>query len=338
MFCPECGERMDDDALFCVSCGAKVDTRQFKYESNGLGFRKKIEDTYDEFKNLDYNVLIPIKKIFDDNMFSNKTIQWILFFGITPLIILYIHLAFNLEFENTSWLLGAYFCLIWAITFYNIIKPDRILWKTGISYALFTAFIGIPILFLFQLSSFGKFLYTGTESDIFIFQVLGFIFGVGVFEETCKILPLLLFGVKNCKKYCLKDGVFLGVMSGLGFAMAEAVQYTFAYWQGTQGIYSTAFNNYGIIIMVQIVRFMTLPLFHATWSGIAGWFCVVASFKKPFKKSILIVGILFVATLHGLYDVFASSILGILIGVLTIFIFMGYLSHSQDEYINLMNN
>ena len=147
---------MDDGPLFWVSCGAKVEKeqKQKKQHPKDKVFRGKIEETYDEFRDLDYDMLIPIKRTFNNKMLHNKTIQWILFFGITPLIILHIHLTFNLRFENTAWLLGAYFCLIWAVIFYNIIKPDKSLWKAGISYALFTAFIGIPILFLFQLSSF----------------------------------------------------------------------------------------------------------------------------------------------------------------------------------------
>lgn len=252
------------------------------------------------------------------------------FFGIVPLLILVLHTNFKWGFENTAWLIGAYFCAFWVVFFGQIlVGENNELIKLGIGYALFTAFIGTSILFLFNEIKFVRVLYMGTNSSNIIIQAVSFILGVGVLEELCKLLPLLILGLRKNHLHRLKDGMFLGIMSGLGFALAEVVRYTLGYWQHSAFAYSYRVFD-GSFVLVQIVRFMTLPLFHAIWSGIAGWFCVVAAISNPVRKSIIIVGIGLVAIIHGLYDVFAGSIEGLLMGVASIFIFLGYLYHSED--------
>ena len=207
-----------------------------------------------------------------------------------------------------------------------------------------------------------KTFYSGTESESFPARLLGFVFGVGIMEETCKALPLLLFALRKGERLSLKDGIFLGMMSGFGFALAEVVGYSVQYWDMSAAesameiaravdnsttwsgtVDSSAFANqmrtvmpnlsqfYGNMVLVQIVRFMTLPLLHAVWAGIVGWFIATASNRQDKVRATVIVGILFMAVMHGLYDVFASGIIGIAIAAASIILFMGYLIHGQDQ-------
>jgi hypothetical protein len=45
-----------------------------------------VSNVLNEFKSLDYNYLIPLNKIFDPKLFRKKAVQWIMFFGLLPLI------------------------------------------------------------------------------------------------------------------------------------------------------------------------------------------------------------------------------------------------------------
>ena len=74
---------------------------------------------------------------------------------------------------------------------------------------------------------------------------------------------------------------------------------------------------------------MTLPLFHAIWCGITSWFAAIGEFYGGSSRNITMIGILFAAALHGFYDVYSGSIIGIVIAFVSIMIFMGYLMYSE---------
>jgi RsiW-degrading membrane proteinase PrsW (M82 family) len=65
-----------------------------------------------------------------------------------------------------------------------------------------------------------------TEEDNALFKrVFGFIFGVGIFEELIKLIPVYFF-IKHSKEPLLPQTVvFYGLISGIGFAVFESVVY-----------------------------------------------------------------------------------------------------------------
>ena len=288
--------------------------------------------------------LIPFSKILNISYMKRKIFLWVIFFGMSPIIILYFNTYYNWKFESAAWVLGSYFCLLWGINFFILIRPRFALWTTGVIYALVTAFLGVPLLMVMQQLGLIKALYEATESNTYITRVIGFIFGVGLLEETCKLLPIIILGIRRNKIRTLKEALYLGAMSGLGFALAEAVQYTMMYWQegaiismsevykrleDTKGLINNLTGQYSSLVMVQLVRFMTLPLFHAIWSAVVGWFAVSGELYGGNRRNITMIGILFMAALHGFYDVYSGSITGIIIAFVSIMIFMGYLTYSE---------
>lgn len=288
--------------------------------------------------------LIPFKNIFSLTYMRRKIFLWIVFFGMTPIIILYLNTYYSWKFEHAAWVLGSYFCMVWGINFYILIRPRFALWSTGIGYALFTALLGVPLLLAMQQLGLVSALYATTSSNVYIFRVIGFVFGVGLLEETCKFLPVALFGIRRNKVRDLREALYLGAMSGLGFALAEAVHYTIMYWQNgaiislseayqklqdTNSLISSLTDYYGSLVMIQLVRFMTLPLFHAIWSAIVSWFAMSCKLYGGNRRNIVVIGIFFMAAMHGFYDVYSGNIIGILIAFLSIMIFMGYLNYSQ---------
>lgn len=285
---------------------------------------------FSEFKSLNYKELIPLEKIFNKDIFNKKAARWIMLFGLIPLIYAWFVREFDLDFTQVVWLIEIYFCLFWALFFFGIIQPSKTIWKQGIGYALFTAMIGIPILLTLQTFPVIKSLYYETNSNSLVGKLTGFIFGVGILEETCKAFPLIIFGLRKKTIKNFHDGIFLGLLSGLGFAASEGVTYTVK--ATANAIY---YGDATWQVLTFLHRVMSGPLQHGTWAAVSGWFIVAAAQKEGKKWPIITVGILFMALLHGLYDVFSDSFIGIIIAGLGYLVFMAYLIHGnkKDEVI-----
>ena len=331
-------------------------------EDGDFGIDTAVKTAVEEFGSLDYGFLIPFRKILSVAMLRKKAVRWVIGFGIFPLVLAFLNRKCEWSFQGSAWWIGGYFCLFWATYFHGILRPQGKVWQRGAKWAFFTIVVGLPLLFLAQELPIIKTFYSGTESKSFPFRLTGFVLGVGILEETCKALPFFLFALRKKEIIPLKSGIFLGMMSGFGFALAEAVQYSVKYWGQSAYVSALAFAKavdnstdwagrvngaafgeqvqtvvsqlsefYGSMVLAQIVRWMTLPLLHACWAGVVGWFIATASHRKGSRWPVVVIGILVVATLHGLYDVFSDGVLGIGLAMVSLVVFMGYLLHGEDE-------
>lgn len=272
-----------------------------------------------------FSAVVPYKDVFSWELYGNNTVRMLLFFGLFPLIIGLIVNPRNLE--QAAWLLGIYYASIWGVVLYNLIKPAWFSWQETLKCVVFTAIIGIPLLLLIQKFPLFQLLYAATESNLgLIPQLIGFIFGVGVLEELCKALPVYLFLLRPRKLNEPLTGAFYGAMSGLGFAIAEGGSYSLLY----------AFNlvrgqsGFGTYILVNTIRFVSLPLFHAILAGIVGYFLGLAAINRSRQLPIMFIGVALAAVLHGAYNTFSNGVLGLVIISFTILLFVAYLRRSQQ--------
>jgi RsiW-degrading membrane proteinase PrsW (M82 family) len=287
-------------------------------------------------------------------VFKAGLTPWIVFIGLGPLVFGYLQAFLGLNFVHIAWLFSAYFCALWAWILGSLVSKDSAMWQRGVLYTAFTAFIGILMLFAWQAIPFIAVLYSGTETVNPMWRLLGFVFGVGVLEELCKVTPLLLFGLRAGKIHTAGDGLFLGMMSGLGFAMSEGVDYTIKYWSSAVGLgeahvrqcveqatnlFGTVdqaeflerlgtslpamFEQYGVIVVAQLTRFMSLPLLHAAWAGIVGY-GAAKGFQEG-KWGLLFAGLGVAAVLHGLYNFYSPSILSLMFAALSILLTLALL-------------
>jgi RsiW-degrading membrane proteinase PrsW (M82 family) len=139
------------------------------------------------------------------------------------------------------------------------------------------------------------------------------------------------------------------MMCGFGFALAEIVRYSVGYW-GANAYFSalatagaidnpTSFAGLlprladlsGSALLAQVARFITAPLLHACWAAVVGWFIAAASCRTGSRWPVVVMGLLLVAVLHGLYDVFSGGFVGIGLAAVSIVVFMAYLLHAMDE-------
>ncbi|MDF5732814.1 MAG: PrsW family glutamic-type intramembrane protease [Rhizonema sp. PD38] len=209
---------------------------------------------------------------------------------------------------------------------YNLLKPAQFSWVNTLKCVLFTSFVGIPLLLVVQTVPPFSILYTVAHDEGLIPRIVGFVLGVGVLEELCKAMPVYLFLLRPGK---LKDpltAAFYGSVSGLGFAIAEGVNYSFRYAIDLVAGQS----NFGLYILSNTIRFVSLPLNHAIWAGIVGYFLGLAAINPSRQGPIIFIGIAICAVLHGLYDTFSGGLIGLVIIAFSILLFVAYLRRSKQ--------
>lgn len=246
------------------------------------------------------------------------------------------HCGPPLEGMTLPYFLGIGGAVLVALVFLYALSPRRIDWSTAIYVGAFTASVGVLLLLLLQeiggwaqshpeslfkgganpavkviqliLYLVGK-AYAVRDDPNLVAHLFGYIAGVGMCEELCKILPILwILRSKASPLPTLRKCMFLGAFSGLGFGISEAMHYS-----------HEAYLPLGAPLTVYIMRFTALPAIHALWTatvaGIARTKLTWLNASKDFgpyaaKVALLIVGPAF---LHGLYDVCQGSLLLILL-------------------------
>lgn len=75
---------------------------------------------------------------------------------------------------------------------------------------------------------------------------------------------------------------------------------------------------------------MTDSLFHACLAGITAFFLGLAYSYRAFSVGLIGFGLVFTATLHGLYDNFANGWLGAALAIATVLVFVGYVATCDE--------
>jgi protease PrsW len=118
---------------------------------------------------------------------------------------------------------------------------------------------------------------------------------------------------------------FLGCISGFGFGISEAGDYSMRYKMHL--IYGeVTVQNY---LIDQFTRLITLPFLHAVWTGITGYFIALGTKNRKLLKGLFAGGLLLAATLHGLYDVNSDNVWGLVIAMFSIVIFIAYIRSAE---------
>ncbi|GAB4379886.1 MAG: hypothetical protein Kow00121_34960 [Elainellaceae cyanobacterium] len=274
-------------------------------------------------RSFQFSSILPLKDVFSRELYHSNTVRLLLFLGLFPLLVNLF--AEQTGLAQTAWLLGIYYASIWGVVLYHLIRPVHFSWGNTLKCVLFTTFIGIPTLLLFQRVPPFNTLYAAINGGLMI-RALGFILGVGVLEELCKALPVYLLLLRPGRVSDPQTAAFYGAMSGLGFAIAEGAAYSLRYAFGL----SRGEIGLGSYVAANTIRFVSLPLFHAILAGIVGYFIGLAAINPSRQGAILFVGVLIAATLHGLYNTFAGGILGPVVIGFSIMLFVTYLKRSQQ--------
>src|SRR5205085_17023 len=163
------------------------------------------------------------------------------------------------QLKTSAWSIGLYFAVIWGVILYRALKPGRLEPQVVGTTFLFTALIGVTLVPVVKnLPIFAQFYAAKRSADIDM-QLLGYVFGVGIVEESVKALPLIFWFLIQKKPTTPREAAYAGILSGLAFGVAEAVGYSIKYSNDS----AVGRLTPGALLIAQFVRMVTLPLLHA---------------------------------------------------------------------------
>ncbi len=245
------------------------------------------------------------------------------------------------------WVLAVFSSVFFFLFFFVLCSRGTAKPKHLILAGLFTATIGIVLLFAVQvvaMMSRATFINPIAMAFLWIFRFIGnayyaaldpnssfFLcwigctFGIGLCEELCKAIPVVYYVKRN--KSINWHGAFLwGLASGAGFGISEGIHYSGEMYNGIAG---------GDVYML---RFISCVALHALWSGTVGMILYLFRGKmKEMNRWHDTLAFIFMACgipiiLHGLYDtfLFKEMHLGALIVALMSFGFLALV----DRYLH----
>ncbi len=277
-----------------------------------------------QIKSLGKELILPKWSFIKKDLFKDDKLIYLAVIGLAP--------AFLIRFTFASYLtfyaIALYFSVLWAVFFYNIFKTNQVARKKTIAIFFLSQ---VTAYFLVNLQVVPPFswLYALIESKGILAKYFGFVFGVGVLEEFIKAVPLLYLLRTTKEPLIPQTLVYYGLMSGIGFGVLEGVHYQTN--ANTELEYNAAF-------FMNIARLTSLPFLHAVWCGIAGYFISFANLYPLYRKGLYVLALLIPAFLHGSYDVFGWSLIGLAFTVFSVLLLVFYLKRCKDyqsKFINL---
>jgi len=214
-----------------------------------------------QFSDIGHSIVFP-KSIFKKKeILSDKKLLILSIIGLAPAFLI----RFTFSSYFTFYAIALYFSSIWGMFFYYLFQTAQVKVKTAV-YIFFATQLFVILFINIQSIPGFDFIYSLTDSNILIYRMFGFIFGVGLLEEIIKALPLFLIAWKAKEPMIPQTMVFYGLISGIGFGVFEGV------------LYQTSINaelNYNDAFFMNVARLTSLPFLHAIWAGIAGYFICI---------------------------------------------------------------
>jgi RsiW-degrading membrane proteinase PrsW (M82 family) len=328
---------------FCVACGYQIAVRAqaaavgVSSPAAAAAVEQAIHRAHaaagrlaSDFRSLSYSTLFPLRSWLAERPWNIASIRALAFLAFYPLLLGFLSddsgpVDLTAELKTAAWALGLYFAVIWGFILNRVIKPARIERQIVLTTFAFTALIGITLIpVIKELPIFAQ-LYAVKRSRDVGLQLIGYVFGVGLVEESIKALPLYFWFLIQKRPTTPREAAFAGVLSGLAFGIAEAVGYSIKYTNDQAAGKLTP----GIFLIAQFVRMISLPLLHAIWAGIVGYFIGLAAHFPAKQTPIVLLGLFSMAAVHGMYDTFSGSWFGFLLCVLSLVLFVMYVRSAE---------
>jgi protease PrsW len=294
-----------------------------------------LDNIEQEFHKIHLSAIFPLKTWWKDRPWNLIWVRWFMVFTLFPLCLLAYFGNREISFGGVAWAFGIYFSLMWLIILRFFMRPGHIPFSVFIKIVFFTVFIGIALVLLMQRMPIIKGIYRNTLSANITMRWFGFTFGVGFLEEAVKGFPILLFMYRKKQNYSAISFAFAGAVSGLAFGVAEAVSYSYLY---ANSLFSGSFGL-GAYIVIQFLRLITLPLLHACFSSVVGYFIGLASMYQTAKNALILFGIFIAMAMHGTYNTFSNGWPGVVVASIVLLIFVSYVRSAdliQKELTNVI--
>jgi RsiW-degrading membrane proteinase PrsW (M82 family) len=308
MTCIRCGQPLAADARFCGGCGQPVAGAALPSSDDAMGASLREVLLFDKFT---------IGEIVRSPVF-----RFVFFLAMGPLAIAHLDRT-----DFILWGIALYSALLWAMLVYRLFAGRDLGFRWAIGMVFVTCFVMVPLLQVY-LSIPPDITEWLVSRRLVVFQLTGYVLGVGVREEMTKALPLLVLALFTARMKSPLSGLVLGFMSGIGFAVAENVLYVYKTVSHAVSITQET-GGYGSLVMPvynNVIRMAMGPFVHGCLSGIFGYFIALSTGDARRRFFLLLAGLVVAATLHGLYDtvVAYSPLTALLVQALTYVLLMTY--------------
>ena len=281
---------------------------------------------FSQIRAIGRELIVPKEIVQKATWTSDKRLLVLALVGLVPLLLQFIAFSKWIVFYSIS----LYSSVIWGLFFYYFFKTKQVKLRTTLSVFFLTQ------LFVFAIWGFGinklNVFYSFEGFHRLIPRLLFFVLAVGLTEEFAKAVPILIISAKSKEPLVPQTLVFYGLMSGIAFGVFEGVQYQ-------MGV--NAEMEYTASFFSNIARLTSLPFLHAIWCGICGYFISFAKLYPKYRKSMYCLALSIPALMHGLYDTFCSSFIGMLIAIpitfLAVVLLMTYLKKGTNYQLKLRN-
>jgi len=285
---------------------------------------------------ISWSELLPVFRVFNDGAWSLAWVQCLAVALLFPIAALE---YFGLHTIDLTWAavtFSLYFSLLWTAFFHWCITPSPVspwrivgIWVFTATLGILGVLIGSAIVLPFFVDAMDQ------SSDASLLKrVVGWTFGVGLVEESGKLLAILLIASNMSAKLRPRTYAFLGVVSGLAFGTVEAIAYTYGYVELHEQTLEANVEGYGILFFLLILRWLSLPLLHAVWAGIVGFFVGLSYHARDNSWWWVMRGLFISALLHGLYNVGAAkseySWMTLVVAAASLTLFVGYLRSEAE--------
>lgn len=291
------------------------------------GLYPRDADNDDDKLQVSWSQLLPALRFLSDGSWG---LPWVLCLAtavLFPLVLLEYRRGTDPGLFWVAMALSLYFSIIWTAFFHWCIDPHEVRGLRLVSAWLLTGTIGIVgvlVASLVLVPMFGDPTNPGAEASL-LKRVVGMWVTVALVEELAKVFPVILLTRYVSQAAAPRTCMYFGVVCGLAFGTIEAMAYTNDYIEKhtAQAIGS------GELVEILMLRWICLPLLHALWAGIAGFFVGLSALAPGGRLTWIVLGVAIASTLHALYDIGAvnagASWLTIVAPAVSIALFVGYL-------------
>lgn len=275
---------------------------------------------FTQLARLGIGTLVPVSVWRRDRPWTIRSVQWFLFFTLFPLFLVGWTSIMRSDFRDVTYLFAIYFATTWGLVIWLFVRPEKIGVLDIARVSLFTSITGVFLVSMLNRLPGLRELAGAAQDAGFLRRLVGSVLGVGLSEELVKAIPLLWIFVRNREPGSVREITYLGCISGFAFGVSEAVAYSIFYAQTVV----RGDMPLGVYVVIQLTRLITLPLLHAVFSGIAGQFIALGVETPRLRRALIFAGIAIAALLHGLYDVFATTVVGFAFAVSAVLLFIAY--------------
>jgi RsiW-degrading membrane proteinase PrsW (M82 family) len=267
--------------------------------------------------------VVLLDKLTTSQILKSPVFRFVFFLAMGPLAIAHLDRT-----DFILWGIALYSALLWSMFVYRLFAGRDLAFRWAIGMVFVTCFVMVPLLQI----------YLAIPPDItewlisrrfMVFQLAGYVLGVGIREEMTKALPLLVLAAFSSRMKSPLTGLVLGFMSGIGFAVAENVLYVYKTVDHAVSLTQETGHLVNLVVPVynNVIRMAMGPFVHGCLSGVFGYFISLSAVDPRRRIFLLLAGLGLAASLHGLYDTVVgySPLVALLVQALTYMLLMTYI-------------